>query len=202
LIRTDGAPAAVQGDRLGAAEDKVDAATSAQLLRTDLLPEPLIDWIDGEMRQHVKAGPRVKILTTLPGVGHFTALVMLTEIGDITRFPTARQLASWAGLTPTVRGSHRTVRHGHISKQGLGLAALGAEPGGPIRQGSPEFTATYVAIANRRGTKIATIAISRKLLTRAWHLLATAALGPVRRYCRRPGAARLLRVLIVSHHPP
>src|SRR2546421_1884152 len=37
---------------------------------------------------------------------------------------------------------------------------------------SPEFSAAYTAIAKRRGKKIATIAISRKLLTRAWHLLA------------------------------
>ena len=37
---------------------------------------------------------------------------------------------------------------------------------------SPEFAATYSSIAKRRGKKIATIAISRKLLTRAWHLLA------------------------------
>ena len=37
---------------------------------------------------------------------------------------------------------------------------------------SPEFAATYATIAQRRGKKIATIAISRKLLTRAWHLLA------------------------------
>jgi len=37
---------------------------------------------------------------------------------------------------------------------------------------SPEFAATYAAIARRRGKKIATIAVARKLLTRAWHLLA------------------------------
>ena len=37
---------------------------------------------------------------------------------------------------------------------------------------SPEFSATYAVIAKKRGKKIATIAISRKLLTRAWHLLA------------------------------
>ena len=77
---------------------------------------PVIDLIDGELRLHAKADPRVKVLTTLPGVGEFTALVMLAEIGDITRFGSARKLASWAGLTPTVRGSDRTVRHGHISK--------------------------------------------------------------------------------------
>ena len=50
---------------------------------------------------------------------------------------------------------------------------------------SPEFAATYAAIAKRRGKKIATIAIARKLLTRAWHLLnemqATDASMPPRR---------------------
>jgi transposase len=77
---------------------------------------PVIDRLDGELHQHAKAGPRVKVLRELPGVGEFTALVMLAGIGDISRFPSARKLASWAGLTPTVRGSDRTVRHGHISK--------------------------------------------------------------------------------------
>jgi transposase len=75
---------------------------------------PVIERIDGELRQHAKAEPRVKVLTELPGVGQFTALVLLAEIGDITRFPTARKLASWAGLTPAVRGSDLHVRHGHI----------------------------------------------------------------------------------------
>ena len=50
---------------------------------------------------------------------------------------------------------------------------------------SPEFAATYQTIANKRGKKIATIAISRKLLTRAWHLLnemqATDTNAPLRR---------------------
>jgi len=51
------------------------------------------------------------VLRTPPGVGEFTALVMLAEIGDISRFGSARKLASWAWLTPTVRGSDLTVRH-------------------------------------------------------------------------------------------
>src|SRR5579871_2568501 len=74
--------------------------------------------LDVQVRARARADPRVKTLTSLPGVGQFTALVMVAEIGDITRFASARKLASWAGLTPTVRGSDRTVRHGHISKQG------------------------------------------------------------------------------------
>jgi transposase len=133
---------------------------------------PVIDRIDGELRLHAKADPRVKVLTTLPGVGQFTALVMLAEIGDITRFPSARKLASWAGLTPTVRGSDLTVRHGHISKQGSAWLRWVMNQAAQTAKRSPEFSATYAAIAKRRGKKIATIAISRKLLTRAWHLLA------------------------------
>jgi len=43
---------------------------------------------------------------------------------------------------------------------------------GQTAKRSPDFAATYASIAKRRGKKTATIAISRKLLTRAWHLLA------------------------------
>jgi transposase len=132
----------------------------------------VIDRIDAELRLHAKADPRAKVLTTLPGVGQVTALVMLAEIGDISRFPSARKLASWAGLTPTVRGSDLTVRHGHISKQGSAWLRWVLNRAAQTAKRSPEFAASYAAIAKRRGKKIATIAISRKLLTRAWHLLA------------------------------
>jgi len=115
------------------------------------------------------------VLRTLPGAGEFTALVMAAEIGDITRFPSARKLASWAGLTPTVRGSDLTVRHGHISKQGSAWLRWVMNQAAQTAKRSPEFAATYAAITQRRGKKIATIAISRKLLTRAYHLLAAQA---------------------------
>ena len=131
----------------------------------------LIDRIDGELHQHAKADPRVKVLRELPGVGEFIALVMVAEIGDITRFPSARKLASWTGLTPTVRGSDLKVRHGHISKQGSAWLRWAMNQAAQTAKRSPEFAATYAAIANRRGKKIATIAIARKLVTRAWHLL-------------------------------
>ena len=133
---------------------------------------PVIERLDRELHQRAKADPRAKVLTALPGVGEFTALVMLAEIGDITRFSSARKLASWAGLTLTVRGSDLTVRHGHIWKAGLGVAALGPGQAAQTAKRSPEFAASYQAIARRRGKKIATIAIARKLLTRACHLLA------------------------------
>jgi transposase len=155
---------------------ELDLPAASREIVTDCLAvidglAPLIDRIDGELHALAKADPRVKVLTTLPGVGEFTALVMLAEIGDITRFPSARKLASWAGLTPTVRGSDLTVRHGHISKQGSAWLRWVLNQAAQTANRSPDFAATYSSITKRRGKKIATIAIARKLLTRAWHLL-------------------------------
>jgi transposase len=136
--------------------------------------EVRIDRLDWEIVQRARSDPRVKVLTQLPGVGPFTALVILAEIGDITRFPTARKLASWAGLTPTVRGSDRVAHYGHISKQGsVWLRWVLCEAAQTAKR-SPQFAAGYQAIAARRGKKIATTAVARKLLTRTWHLLTDA----------------------------
>jgi transposase len=156
---------------------ELDLPAASREIVTDCLTvidalAPVIERLDGELHQHAKADPRVKVLRTLPGVGEFTALVIVAEIGDISRFPTARKLASWAGLTPTVRGSDRTVRHGHISKQGSAWLRRAMNQAAQTAKRSPEFAASYAAIAKKRGKKIATIAIARKTLTRAWHLLA------------------------------
>ena len=155
---------------------ELDLPAASREIVTDCLAvidglAPVIERLDGELHQHAKADPRVKVLRTLPGVGEFTALVMVAEIGDVSRFGSARKLASWAGLTPTVRGSDLKVRHGHISKQGSAWLRWAMNQAAQTAKRSPEFAASYAAIAKRRGKKIATIAIARKLLTRAWHLL-------------------------------
>jgi transposase len=133
-----------------------------------------IDRLDGEIRQRARSDPRVKVLTQLPGIGPFTALVILAEVGDISRFGSARKLASWAGLTPTVRGSDRVAHYGHISKEGsVWLRWVLCEAAQTAKR-HPQFAASFQAIARRRGKKIATTAIARKLVTRAWHLLTDA----------------------------
>ena len=66
------------------------------------------------------------------------------------------------------------VRHGHISKQGPAWLRWVLNQAAQTAKRSPDFAATYAAIAKRRGKKIATIAIARKLLTRAYHLPAAA----------------------------
>src|SRR5436305_5414302 len=80
--------------------------------------------------------------------------------------------ASWpAGPGSRPRSAARTVRHGNISKQGSAWLRWVMNQAAQTARRSPEFAATYSSIAKRRGKKIATIAIARKLLTRAWHLL-------------------------------
>jgi transposase len=153
-------------------------AVSRELVEDDLgLIDALqgrIGRLDREIRQRARSGPRVKVLTQLPGIGPFTALVIRAEVGDISRFGSARKLASWAGLTPTVRGSDRVAHYGHISKEGsVWLRWVLCEAAQTAKR-QPEFAATFQRIAQRRGKKIATTAIARKLLTRAWHLLADA----------------------------
>ena len=113
--------------------------------------EARIDRLDWEIHQRARGDPRVKTLTQLPGVGPFTALVILAEIGDITRFPTARKLASWSGLTPTVRGSDRVAHYGHISKQGSTWLRWVLCEAAQTAKRSPQFVAGYQAIAQRRG---------------------------------------------------
>jgi len=153
-------------------------AVSRELIDDDLaLIDALqdrIDRLDWEIRQRSRSDPRVKVLTQLPGIGPFTALLILAEIGEVNRFGSARKLASWAGLTPTVRGSDRVAHYGHISKEGsVWLRWVLCEAAQTAKR-HPQFAASYQAIAKRRGKKIATTAVARKLLTRAWHLLTDA----------------------------
>jgi len=63
---------------------------------------------------------------------------------------------------------------------------VGHEPGRADRQALPEFAASYATISKRRGKKIATIAIARRLLTRAWHLLAEMQAAEASTPLRRP----------------
>ncbi|WP_409467772.1 IS110 family transposase [Streptomyces sp. HC307] len=140
------------------------------LVLMDALKEP-IDTVDRQLLATARGDPRIKALTRLPGVGVLTAQVMVTEIGDVTRFPSARKLAAWAGLTPTVRASDLTVRHGHISKQGSNWLRWILCEAAQSAKRSPQFAPAYQRLARRRGKKIATTAIARKLLTHAYHLL-------------------------------
>jgi transposase len=139
-----------------------------------------IAFLDGEialleraLAEQVLASTEMRRLLTLPGVNFVTAAALLAAVGEIGRFPTARQLVSYLGLDPRVSQSGaEPARHGRISKQGPGetrhalveAAWHASRTPGPLR-------AFHQRIAGRRGGNIATVAVARKLTVIAWHML-------------------------------
>lgn len=117
-----------------------------------------------------KDDPRVSVLTQIPGVGLFIALLVIAEVGEVTRFPSARHLASWAGLTPRVRNSGERVRLGSISHQGSPYLRWGLIQAAQtaVRAEGPLKT-TYERIKRRRGSKVAKVAVARELLTLCYY---------------------------------
>jgi transposase len=154
-----------------------------------------IDATSREIDARAHDDPYVPVLCQIRGVGRYIAMLVIAEVGDITRFATARRLCSWAGLTPTVRSSDGKARLGHISGQGspplrwaLVEAAQHAAGGsGPLRD-------SYERIAKRRGKQIAKVAVARRILTLCFYGLRD---GEIR--CLAPRAtARAIRTPAVS----
>jgi transposase len=113
-----------------------------------------------------------ELITTIPGIGLLTADVIVAETGaDMTRFPTAGHLASWAGTTPGSNESAGRVkstrtRPGNPYLQGaLGAAAMACS-----QNQSTYLGARYRRIAARRGPMKANVAIQHSLLIAIWHM--------------------------------
>jgi transposase len=127
--------------------------------------------LEKQIRGLAKPDPRVEALQHLPGVGLLTAMTLVAEIGDIARFPDARKLCAWAGLTPKVRNSDATVHHGRMTKQGPAAVRSVLVEAAQTAKLRPPFASVYDSIRRRRGNQIATVAIARRLLAQSFHIL-------------------------------
>jgi transposase len=127
--------------------------------------------LDQAVAEQAERRPEVQRLMTHPGVGPITALAFVLTIGDPTRFPSGKHVASYLGLIPAEHSSGRHQRLGHITKQGNALvrgllteAALNA-----VRSDSaPDWRRSYTRLAMKKHRAIAIIAIARKLAIRLW----------------------------------
>lgn len=140
---------------------------------------------DRELQGLYRGDDRIRRLTPIPGIGLLTAATIIAEVGDPTRFATPERLTSWAGLTPTERSSADHTRRGHISKQGSRwLRWAMVEAAAKVGRAS-DLHAFADPIADRRGAKIARVALARRLLTLAFYALRDAdgcrAYPPLRR---------------------
>jgi transposase len=116
--------------------------------------------------RHIAAGDEdVRLLTTIPGVGYYIALLVKAEIGDINRFHSGDQLASYAGLAPSTHSSGGVTHHGRITKEGSRWLRWAMVEAAHVhfRFDSP-VTRAYHRIAEHRGKGKATVAAARMLL--------------------------------------
>lgn len=113
-----------------------------------------------------------KLLMTIPGVGYYSALLIKSEIGDINRFPSAKQLCSFAGIIPSTYASGERIFHGHITKQGSKwLRWILAEAIEHCLRKPGHLERFYHRMQRRKGRKIAKVATERKLLEWIYHML-------------------------------
>jgi transposase len=77
-----------------------------------------IDIFESKMASISKDDQRIRLLMTIPGINYITALTVISEIVDISRFATPEKLVSYAGLAPSQRNSGETKRSGNITKHG------------------------------------------------------------------------------------
>ena len=115
----------------------------------------------------------VTLLDTIPGVGRETAEVIVSEIGtDMSRFPSANHLASWAGVAPGNNESAGKRRSGKTRKGNQVLcAALNQAAHAAARTKDTYLSAQYRRLAARRGKKKAIVALEHTILVMAYHLI-------------------------------
>ena len=115
---------------------------------------------------------RVKLLTTIPGVGLLSAMEILTELQDVSRFTTADQIAAYLGLTPSQYSSGQKVRMGRITHTGNHrLRTRMVECSWILIKKDAGLRKVYEVIKKRRGGKRAIVAVSRKLIIRIRRIL-------------------------------
>jgi len=164
-----------------AGQDQLDAVTLPECAagrlesrrRLMMMLDNEIDALDVELDRRLKHHEGYRNLLKVKGIGPVLAAIFVVEIGDVTRFGTAEQLACWAGITPRHYESDRTVRRGHISKEGCQLVRWAAVEA-VQRQCEPAVAKVREDILTRRGRQarnVAKVAAGRKMLEAVFYVL-------------------------------
>jgi transposase len=143
----------------------IDRLEMDHLLSQWKLWEEQIEKVKTEIVKRQAKSPTAAILATIPGCGAYSSLALASRIGPIERFSRPGSLPNYWGLTPGCRNSgEATDRLGSITKQGSALARfiLGELVVHVLRR-DPWMKAWYGRIKRRRGSKIARVAVMRRL---------------------------------------
>ena len=124
------------------------------------------------LKELASSDARAKWLATIPGVGTYSAMIILSEIGDIARFPTAKSLFSYAGLVPRVRESAGHQSRGGISRCGSPrLRWVLVEAAHTALRCSPAARSYFDRLRRRKHPHVARVALARKLLAAVFAML-------------------------------
>jgi len=143
------------------------------LCQIDSLEETIARF-DEQIESHCRPFEEaVVLLDTIPGVSRRTAEVIVSEIGvDMSRFPTAGHLASWAGVAPGNNESAGKRRSGKTRKGNKHLgAALNQAAHAAARTKNTYLSAQYRRLKARRGGKRAIVAVEHSILVMAYHMI-------------------------------
>jgi len=124
------------------------------------------------VQQLAEEGHDALLLMTIPGMGYYSALLTKSEIGDVKRFQSAKQLCAYAGLVPSTYASGNMRFHGHITKHGsrwLRWTLIEATIHAVKRPGV--LRRFYFKVERKKGGQIAKVAAARKLLEWIYHIL-------------------------------
>ena len=137
------------------------------------------DNIEKEILELVKPfSAQLALIRTVPGLDKdpMTAITILSEIGsDMSVFPTAKNLVSWAGCCPRNDMSAKHVKSTRIAAAGSFLKPILVQVANALIKSTkhPEFTERYRRIKSHRGHKKAMIALCKMFLTAIWNILST-----------------------------
>jgi len=138
--------------------------------------EQSIAQVEREIEQHLRPFEEaVELVQSITGLQATTAAGILAEIGiDMTRFPSDKHLASWAGVCPGNKQSAGKRLSGKTTAGNTHLRALlGEAAWAAARTKGTYLSAYYHRIARRRGKKKAIVALEHKLLVIIYHVLLT-----------------------------
>ena len=116
--------------------------------------------------------PQVEALLDLRGIGLYSALVVVAELGEVGRFRSARQVGAYAGLTARVRQSGDHCRHGAITRDGSPILRwVLTEAAMKVIKGDVGLRNFYTRVRKRSNAKTARVAVARKLAEICWKRL-------------------------------
>jgi transposase len=161
-----------------------------QLLRTVCELDAQIAELDVLVRRQAEGRADARRLMTHPGVGPQTALGMVLTLGEVGRFGSAKQVASYLGLVPSEYSSGNKQRLGHISKQGSSLMRfLLVEAGQTAVRGDERLRRAYARLAAKKGRAVAKVMVARRLAVRLyWMLRRNWTYAELARHAGEPGS--------------